>query len=175
MLRYCTILVIIIFMAACRPTVLPPKPPGYFRIDTPFAHVYQLFDRPGYPYTFEYPVYAEIQNDTAFQGEKAQNPYWININFPSLNGVINLTYKEITPEQTLNKLVDKAWELSFFHHEKADYINTKDFSNGFGVAGELVYSRRQYSIQVPVYRDRLVQTFSPRRPLLRHYPQRRLP
>ena len=137
MFRYCIIFALILCIVSCRPQVFPPKPPGYFRIDTPEQHKYVVFDQPGFPYTFEYPVYANITRDTVFLGEKAQNPYWININFPQLNGVINLTYKEINAEQTLFKLNEDAWGLSFFHHEKATGIGTRQFMNDYGVSGAL--------------------------------------
>ena len=114
-----------------------PKPTGYFRIDTPAEHSYRLFDQPGFPYTFEYPTYATFEKDTVFLGEKADNPYWINVYFPKLNGVINITYKDITSQQTLLQMNNDAWGLSFFHHEKTDYIDTKEFSNGNGVTGVL--------------------------------------
>lgn len=137
MFRYITGFLLLWFMASCRPEVFPPKPPGYFRIDTPSQHKYQVFDKAGYPYTFEYPVYSDVQSDTVFLGEHARNPYWININIPGLNAVINITYKDISPRQPLSKLVVEAFNLSFFHHEKADYMTTQDFSNGRDVAAVL--------------------------------------
>src|SRR5687768_17092442 len=66
---------------------------GYFKIDFP-KHQYQLFDRPEYPYSFEYPVYATIVQDTSFFEDKPENPYWVNIDFPSLNGRIHISYKD---------------------------------------------------------------------------------
>ena len=137
MYRCCIILAMLILLASCGPDVFPPKPPGYFRIDTPSTHEYKVFDQPGYPYSFEYPAYSNIQRDSVFLGEKASNPYWININFPQFNGVINITYKDITPEQTLAKLNEDAWGLSFFHHEQTTGIQSKDFVNGYGASGIL--------------------------------------
>lgn len=126
--RYIIALSLLLIIASCRPPVFPPKPEGYYRIDTPATHQYRLFDAPGFPYTFEYPVYGNVQNDTVFQKEKTKNPYWININFPSLGGIINITYKEINAQQTLSKLVEDAYNLSFTHHVKAEYMNEKEFS-----------------------------------------------
>jgi len=128
MRRYVPLFLLLLFIASCRPAVFPPKPEGYFRIDTPASHQYKLFDQPGFPYSLEYPVYSTIENDTVFQNEKADNPYWINIIFPSLGGVINITYKEINAKQTLPKLIQDAYDLSFFHHEKAEYMNEKEFN-----------------------------------------------
>ena len=42
-----------------------PKPRAHFKIDLP-EKKYQLFDQPGYPYSFEYPVYASVSKDTSF-------------------------------------------------------------------------------------------------------------
>ena len=58
------------------------KPRGYFKIDFP-KKAYQAFDQPGYPYTFEYPVYGEIVKDTVFFEQAPENPYWINVDFPA--------------------------------------------------------------------------------------------
>ena len=41
------------------------KRKGYFHIDFPEKE-YQVFDQPGYPYTFEYPVYGYVTRDTTF-------------------------------------------------------------------------------------------------------------
>ena len=126
----------VLFIASCRPQVFTPKPSGYFRIDTPAAHEYRLFDDPAYPYSFEYPTYARIERDTVYNSTKtADNRYWINITFPSLGGVINLTYKDITPQQPLDSLLQKAWDFSFIHHEKADYIDPAYFGNAYNVSG----------------------------------------
>jgi gliding motility-associated lipoprotein GldD len=103
--------------------VFTPKPIGYFKVDTPATHTYQVFDVPGYPYSFEYPAYGRVYKDSIFTSDKLDNRYWINIYIESLGGIINITYKEITPEQPLYKLVDDSWGLSFFHHERADYID----------------------------------------------------
>jgi gliding motility-associated lipoprotein GldD len=126
------VLVLVLMVASCRPPVFPPKPQGYFRIDTPAEHHYEVFDMPGYPYTFEYPANSIIEKDTVFMGEKADNPYWINIIIPKLGGIINITYKEISAKSPLDRLMSDAWGLSFFHHEKADFINETEIPNEFG-------------------------------------------
>lgn len=126
------IIALLLATASCRPPVYPPKPAGYFRLDTPAVHKYRVFDQPGFPYTFEYPVYSEIQKDTIFSKMgKADNPFWINIYFPSFNGVINITYKQFNSRAKFDSLVSGAYDLSFFHHEKADYINEREFKTPF--------------------------------------------
>ncbi|HOA39309.1 MAG TPA: hypothetical protein PKJ36_12955, partial [Flavihumibacter sp.] len=77
-------LVILFAISACNSTYTP-KPRGYFQIDLP-QHAYKTFDSAGFPYTFEYPVYAKIIQDSTFFEEQPENPYWINIDVPSLGG-----------------------------------------------------------------------------------------
>ncbi|MGC4053710.1 MAG: hypothetical protein QM757_31360 [Paludibaculum sp.] len=133
--RYISVLLLSLFVISCRPKVFPPKPPGYFYIDTPSAHEYVVFDKPGFPYTFEYPVYANITIDTMYQ-QMERHPYWINVNFPGLNGVINITYIDITTRHPLDSLLSDAYQLSFFHHEKAQYIDEYAFGYEKGVSGK---------------------------------------
>ncbi len=115
-----------LLLFGCRPNYMP-KQMGYYRIDTPLKHEYQVFDRPGYPYTFEYPSYARIEIDTQFFKEKADNPYWININYYTLGGILNLTYKPIKSAADFFKMNQETYKFTFFHHEKADFINDETF------------------------------------------------
>ena len=75
-------------------SVYTPKPRGYFRIDFP-KHAYQTFRLPEFPYSFEYPVYAKIIRDTSFFGDKPENPYWINVDFPRFHARIYISYKKV--------------------------------------------------------------------------------
>ena len=115
----------LVLMASCKPTIYPPKPPGYFRIDTPAEHRYQVFDKPGFPYTFEYPVYGTISNDTIFGNGKTENAYWINIGFPSLGAVINITYKQFSTPEQYYALIAEAYRLSSKHEVISSDITEK--------------------------------------------------
>lgn len=70
------------------------KKRGFFHIDLP-ERGYQKFEKEGYPYSFEYPVYAEIIQDSTYFDSSPENPYWINIDFPKFNSRIFLSYKII--------------------------------------------------------------------------------
>ena len=128
MYKYSIFIFSFLLFLGCRPTSFVPKPPGYYSIDTPAVHKYKMFDLPGCPYTFEYPVYSEIARDTmnSVKGNE-ESKYWINIIFPSLGGIINITYKNITKDQPLDKLNAEAYEMSFFHHEKAAFMDHTEF------------------------------------------------
>lgn len=132
--RFLVVICAVIFVASCRPTSFTPKPSGYFRIDTPREHKYQVFDKEGYPYTFEYPVYSNVEKDSSFEEQKADNPYWLNINFPGFNGKIFLTYKNIESYASFMKMVEDSYGYSFAHHERASYIHEEEYGNSFGTS-----------------------------------------
>lgn len=98
-----------------------PKPRGYFRIDFPQKQ-YQVFNQPGYPYSFEYPVYAKVVKDSSFFGEATENPWWINVDFPQFNGRIYISYKEIGKNKA-DKLIDDAFKMTNKHTTKAYSID----------------------------------------------------
>lgn len=89
----------LLFMACILPACNSPytyKKKGYFNIEFP-EKKYQSFDQPGYPYTFEYPVYANIIKDSTFFGDKAED-WWINIEVPQFGGRIYVSYKISGPK-----------------------------------------------------------------------------
>ena len=47
------------------------------------------------PYTFEYPVYAKVVQDTTYFDNNPENAYWRNIDFPQFHGKVFLSYKII--------------------------------------------------------------------------------
>ena len=98
-----------------------PKPRGYFQIQFP-ERKYQLFDQPGYPYSFEYPVYSNVVKDSTFFGEATENPWWVNIDFPQFNGKIYISYIEIGVNK-FDKLLNDAFNLTNKHSQKAYSID----------------------------------------------------
>jgi gliding motility-associated lipoprotein GldD len=98
-----------------------PKPKGYFRINFP-AKQYQLFNQPGYPYSFEYPIYGRIVKDSSFFGAATENPWWINVTFPEFNGTIHVSYKRVGINR-FDKLVNDAFTMTNKHNLKASSID----------------------------------------------------
>ncbi|MBC7627943.1 MAG: hypothetical protein H7254_11720 [Ferruginibacter sp.] len=82
-----------IFFAACNSPYVSKKR-GYYTIELP-ERKYQKFDQPGFPYSFEYPVYANIIQDSTYFDNNPENLYWRNIDFPQFHARIFLSYKEI--------------------------------------------------------------------------------
>lgn len=132
-LKFFWIFLSAIVVTACNSDYVQ-KPRGYFKIPLPKKQ-YQVFNKPGFPYSFEYPVYANIVKDSLFFGQKAENPYWINIVFPQFNGKIYISYKEIGKNK-FDSLVNDAFTLSYKQHTyKASAIESKQFSTSNGVSG----------------------------------------
>jgi gliding motility-associated lipoprotein GldD len=145
------LLAIVCSFAACNSTYTP-KPRGYFKIQLP-QHQYQVFDQPGYPYTFEYPAYAKISKDSTYFEAQPENPYWINIDLPDFNGKIYISYNEIGGRarykvknkngeyvdsigvNRYDQLLNGSYTLSYKHSYKASSIEDSVFRTPNGVDG----------------------------------------
>jgi gliding motility-associated lipoprotein GldD len=106
----------LIIVVACNSNYTVGKKKGYFRIDFPVKK-YQLFDQPGYPYTFEYPVYGIVNKDTSFFDDKAGD-WWINIDVPRFAGRIYISYKKVDEKNRLDSLVNDAFKMAYKKHSE---------------------------------------------------------
>ncbi len=114
------ILFICLLLCACTSdSVNTPKPKGYYRINLP-KKAYRMFNG-NCPFTFEYPVYAEMVPDT----DKNAQPCWNNLNFPQFNGQIHLTYHGVFSEKAYNNMTELARVLAMKHTIKASAIDQK--------------------------------------------------
>lgn len=150
-MKYIVILACAAFMFSCN-SPFTPKPRGYFRVDLP-EKKYRLFDQPGYPYSFEYPVYGNINKDSSLFDDNPDNPYWINIDFPQFAGRVYLSYKTVggnsvykikKPEggyrdsvvrNSFEGLREEAFKMSFKHSVKASSIDDSLFRTANQVSG----------------------------------------
>jgi gliding motility-associated lipoprotein GldD len=110
------------------------KPRGYYKIELP-QKKYVAFNQPGYPYSFEYPVYGKVSQDSSFFEDKPENPYWINIDFPQLNGGIHISYKDVR-KNNFDSLVNDSYTLAYKQHTNvATAIKPEPFTTPTGVEG----------------------------------------
>lgn len=131
---FCLIAICILNTSCGDNSIAVQKPRGYFKIDLP-QKKYQAFDKPGFPYSFEYPVYGNIIQDSLFFDQKAENPYWINIDFPQFNGRIHISYKDIGTHK-FDSLVNDAFTMSYKQHTyKASAIQSEAFFTPNNVSG----------------------------------------
>lgn len=133
-MRFYPALILLFLVAASCSDSYTPKPRGYFRIDLP-EQKYQVFDS-AFPYTFEYPVYADIVGDSSRMAE----PYWINIRYKSLNATLHFSYKVISGN--LTKYLDDAHTLVNKHIPKANAITQREYVDQKNRVFGLVYDIR---------------------------------
>jgi len=150
-LRQAFYLFLALLIASCNSNYTSKKE-GYFKIEFP-PKEYRTFNDPSFPYTFEYPVYARIANDSSYFNKGEKNPYSIDIDFPSFNGTIYLSYKKIggtsvykvkKPDGTyrdsiggnsFQKMVDDSYKLTYKNDIKAYSIEDSVMHTPNGIAG----------------------------------------
>ena len=164
-MKYVFFFIFLAFMASCNSTYTSKKE-GYYKIDFP-QRSYTIFNDPSYPYTFEYPTYATIAKDSAYFDSTSKNPYWINIVFPSFNGKIFISYKNIggtsiykvkipgggyrdsTGKNDFEKMVNDSYNLTYKNDIKAysiedSVIHTPNNISGifFKLSGNVATSKQ---------------------------------
>jgi gliding motility-associated lipoprotein GldD len=93
-----------------------PKPTGYPRIDLP-QHKYRNYESEC-PFTFRYPVYAEIKKDSSVGAE----PCWFQVYFSQFNANVHMSYKQVTSDSILYQLMTDAEGFASKHSSKAEDI-----------------------------------------------------
>jgi len=122
------------FFISCNSDYSVGKKKGFFHIDFP-EKKYQAFDQPGYPYTFEYPVYAKVSKDTTFFDDKAGD-WWVNIDVPQFAGRIYISYKSIGGSNNFDSLVSDGFKMAYKQHvDVSTGINDSLMQTPNGVEG----------------------------------------
>ncbi|MDQ3046582.1 MAG: gliding motility lipoprotein GldD [Bacteroidota bacterium] len=108
---------------------IAPKPRAFFRLSLP-EKKYVQYDSTC-PFTFEMPAYAKMGRD---QNSGAE-PCWLNLDFPSLNGTLHLSYKEVNGN--INAYLEDTYTLASKHTVKASGIEEqviiRDSSRVYGL------------------------------------------
>ena len=112
------IVCVCLLMASCG-RVSSPKPYGYYRITTPDT-AYTAFETqfPRYPYTFDLSRNAEVQ-------PRNDEPFWINLYYPSLDATIHCSYKPV--RHNLRELTNDALEFVYRNASFASAIPEQEF------------------------------------------------
>lgn len=112
---------------------IAPKPRAYFRLAFP-EKKYVSYDSVC-PFTFDVPVYSKIEKDKNYRAE----PCWLNMEFPTLNGTLHLTYHPLHGD--INEYLEETNELASKHQIKASGIEeklvSKDSSKVYGLIYEI--------------------------------------
>jgi gliding motility-associated lipoprotein GldD len=110
---------------------IAPKPRAYFRLTLP-EKKYVPYNA-ACPFSFEIPDYTHVENDKSFRAE----PCWLNLEFPSLNGKLHLTYHEVNGD--IDKYLEQTYELASKHQIKASGIEEKLVSRDSSKVYGLIY------------------------------------
>lgn len=105
-------------MMSCE-TDYVPKPKGYNRITLPPPEYQSLPDT--LPYDFEYSKYAKLLKDTSWITEK----YWVDLYYPEMGAHVQITYKPIDQDSTVDNYLTDSYRLTGKHNVKAYSIDEK--------------------------------------------------
>lgn len=112
---------------------IAPKPRAYYRLAFP-EKKYVPYNA-ACPFSFEVPAYSKMENDKNYRAE----PCWLNLEFPSLNGTLHLTYHQVNGD--INEYLAETNELASKHQIKASGIEEKlvarDSSKVYGLIYEI--------------------------------------
>lgn len=113
---------LMLVMVACG-TPPSPRPYGYYRITVPDT-TYIGFDAlyPRYPYTFALSRNAVVKPRT-----DTDEPYWINLYYPSLDATIHCSYKPV--RNNLRELTNDALEFVYRNASFANAIPERDYTH----------------------------------------------
>ncbi len=133
--RFLSVLILgVLLFQSCEEVIYTPKPRAYPKVVYP-EKVYQSFDKNYCKFTFEYPEYAKIEQDTLFFNEKPVDPCWFDILIPAFNAKIHCSYYPINSVNTFDKLNSDAFDLASKHNLKANYIDDLVIKKPNGVSG----------------------------------------
>ncbi|PZD78956.1 gliding motility lipoprotein GldD [Mesonia sp. K7] len=110
--RLLFILLSIIGFVSCEES-LQPKPKAYLALNYEEAS-YKELPLTFCPYTFE------VNKNVILKDAKTKQACWVNLEYPSINGTIFITYKPIT--DNLKELIIDGQKLPLEHTVKADEI-----------------------------------------------------
>ena len=136
-IKYFSIIALVFSILACGgETVYTPKPRGFPKVEYP-EKAYQPFDKNYCAFTFEYPKYAQIIQDTLYFDQKPVNDCWFDIEVPQFDARIHCSYYEIDKKNPFEKLMSDAFTLAGKHNIKADYIDEIKIQKNNHVSGFL--------------------------------------
>ncbi len=132
-----TIVLFIVSLFACSEnSIKTPKPRMYPRVIYP-AKNYVQFDTSHCGFSFKYPNYNTIEQDSfKFEGKPA-NPCWFDLQSKDLNTSLHCSYYKIDNKKDLSSLIDDAFNLAGKHNVKANYRKEIIIENKYGVKGIL--------------------------------------
>lgn len=123
------------FWLGCNDDVFTPKPRSFPKVLYP-EKAYQNFTEDYCNFTFEYPVYAQIQQDTNFFEDLPPHDCWFDIYYPAFDGRVHFTYVNLRKQSNkLETLKQEAFNMADWHNKRANYIDELLINTENGVSG----------------------------------------
>lgn len=111
------------FLFSCNNSdIISPTQRGYPRVEFPTGNLVD-YKHSNIPIHFQYPDYYTLTKDSSLTTPAANKDNWFNLQLPSLNGSVHFSYYPVTRENRLDKLVNDAFKMAYFHNKKANYID----------------------------------------------------
>src|ERR1035437_4571489 len=130
----CVFLIFCVSILSCNSDdkdAIAPKPKAYYRIAFP-EKKYVKYDS-DFPFTFDMPVYSHMDNDKNYGAQ----PCWLNLNFPSFNGTLHLSYKAVNGN--IQGYLEDTYTLASKHQIKASGIEEQLISRDSNKVFGLIY------------------------------------
>ena len=123
MYRLSLVAFVALFIYSCGDAPSPtPKPRAFPKVEYP-EKAYQQFEEDYCAFTFEYPKYAEFQQDKTFFDEAAPHECWFYIYFEDFDSRLYFSYAPIKNEADWEDLRGDAFDMADWHNKKASYID----------------------------------------------------
>jgi len=130
-----SLFIITVFFLGCTSDIsYSPKPRCFPKIEFP-EKGYQKFTEDYCNFSFNYPSYATIKQDTDYFDGKTKHECWFDIDIPQINGKIHCSYYPIDTDTSFDKLMTDAFKLADEHIVRADYIDQYPIQKPNGVSG----------------------------------------
>jgi len=117
-----------ILISACKSDPPVPKPRGYDKINLPQSDGQTNFEFKDCSFTFEYPNHLRVEQDTLYFNERPEDPCWLNLVYPEINGVVHMSYKPLA-KNDFGALTEEYHKMTYKHVVKADYIDNIDLKS----------------------------------------------
>lgn len=112
---------VLMLVACAKQESSVPKPYGYHRIALPDTAYVDFADQyASYPYTFALSRNAVVQ-------PRNDEPYWINIYYPSVDATIHCSYKSV--KHNLRELTNDALEFVYRNASFANAIPEREYAH----------------------------------------------
>lgn len=128
------VMAVLLLGSGCGEERFSPKPRAFPRVEYP-EKVYQSFDADFCAFTFEFPAYTKIVQDTTYFQESPVHPCWFDIFYPDFDSRIHCSYYPIGEGKIFAELKQDAFELAEWHQKKANYIDEIRIDRGENVHG----------------------------------------